>query len=677
MARFGRVSDPVVVFLGLLLAIVPTRSATAQSGVDVPIEQVVFFKSGVSYVEHRGQVSGDTTMTLRFRTEQMKDVLKSLVLQDLGRGTVGTVGYPSKDPLERRLKSFGVDLSEPTGLGPLLNQLRGTPVTLRMPDGPVEGSVVSAERRTGANGASEWVLTVYGEGGLQTVRLDAVRTLSLDDADLQADLRKALGAVAEARDTDTRTVRLRFDGAGSRRVRIGYVVEAPVWKTSYRLLLPDGDGDAQIQGWGIVENQTDADWENVDLTLVSGRPVSFVQDLYTPLYTDRPVVAPQPDSILAPQRYPEGSRPQSAEFDASLDLSRSTELRARSDADGRESGGGETASRIDPTQGVVSQAATAAEGPFFQYRISDISLPRRRSAMLPIVTETVEVERLSIYDPAVHATHPLRGARVKNTTGLHLAAGPVTVLENGSYAGDARLPDVPPGDTRLVSFALHQDLRIDRGARTGDRTIVTGKIVDGVLDLTRKRTSSRTYRLDNEGDADAVVVVEHPRRDQWTLAAPTRGVSAAPETYRLTVEVEAGETRTLTARQERTLEEGRRLSDLDRDQLVVFARNGRLPDDVRTALERAGQLRQAVDSTEQALERTRKTLNETRAEQSRVRRNMESVSDTTAFYDRLFRKLVARENEIESLQEQVDELQDERNRRRDRLSEYLRTLTIN
>ena len=674
MPRFDHVSYPVVLFLGLLLAVVPPRSTTAQSGADVPIEQVVFFKSGVSYVEHRGQVSGDTTMTLRFRTEQMKDVLKSLVLQDLGGGTVGTVGYPSKDPLERRLKSFGVDLSEPTGLGPLLNQLRGTSVTLRMPDGPVEGSVVSAEKRTGVNGASEWVLTVYAGGDLQTVRLDAVRTLSLDDADLQADLRKALGAVAEARDTDTRTVRLRFDGAGSRRVRIGYVVEAPVWKTSYRLLLPDGD--AQIQGWGIVENQTDADWENVDLTLVSGRPVSFVQDLYTPLYTNRPVVAPQSDSVLAPQRYREGSQPQSAEFDASLDMSRSAEGRARSDADGRESAAGQAASQIDPTQGVVSQAATAAEGPFFQYRISDISLPRRRSAMLPIVTETVEVERLSIYDPAVHATHPFRGARVENTTGLHLAAGPVTVLENGSYAGDARLPDVPPGDTRLVSFALHQDIRIDRGARSGDRTIVTGKIVDGLLDLMRKRTLSRTYRLENEGDADAVVVVEYPRRDQWTLVAPTRGVTAAPDTYRLTVEVEAGETRTLTARQERTLEEGRNLSDLDRDQLVVFARNGRLPEDVRTALERAVQLRQVVDSTEQALERTRKTLNEIRGEQSRVRRNMESVADTTAFYDRLFRKLVARENEIESLRDQIDELREERNRRRNRLSEYLRTLTI-
>jgi septal ring factor EnvC (AmiA/AmiB activator) len=88
------------------------------------------------------------------------------------------------------------------------------------------------------------------------------------------------------------------------------------------------------------------------------------------------------------------------------------------------------------------------------------------------------------------------------------------------------------------------------------------------------------------------------------------------------------------------------------------------------------QLRQAVDSTEQALERTRKTLNETRGEQSRVRRNMDSVSDTTAFDDRLFRKLVARENEIESLRDQVDELREERNRRRNRLSEYLRTLTI-
>ncbi|MCS4051913.1 hypothetical protein [Salinibacter ruber] len=150
---------------GLFLLLLPL-SAAAQSDPTVPIEKVVFFKSGVSYVEHRGTVQGTTTMTLRFRDEQMKDVLKSLVLQDLSGGRVGTINYPSQDPLSRTLEGFQVDLSEPGGLGRLSNQLRGAAVTLATGDTTVGGTIVSADPQDGPNGATQWHLTLYGDGGL-------------------------------------------------------------------------------------------------------------------------------------------------------------------------------------------------------------------------------------------------------------------------------------------------------------------------------------------------------------------------------------------------------------------------------------------------------------------------------------------------------------------------------
>jgi len=152
--------------LGVLLVLLPL-SAIAQTEPKVPIEKVVFFKSGVSYVEHRGTVEGSATMTLRFRDEQMKDVLKSLVLQDLGGGQVGTINYPSQDPLARTLTGFEVDLSAPEGLGALANQVRGAAVTLTTTDKTIEGTIVSADRQDGPNGATQWRLTLYRESGLQ------------------------------------------------------------------------------------------------------------------------------------------------------------------------------------------------------------------------------------------------------------------------------------------------------------------------------------------------------------------------------------------------------------------------------------------------------------------------------------------------------------------------------
>ena len=139
------------------------------------------------------------------------------------------------------------------------------------------------------------------------------------DAGLQTELNRALAAVAGARDQDKKPVEVHFNGTGERHVRLGYVVETPVWKASYRLVLPDDktaaiDKEAKgtLQGWAMVDNQTDNDWNNVRLSLVSGRPISFQQDLYQPLYVPRPMVVPE-QYASAPAAGGRGSEPRTAQ----------------------------------------------------------------------------------------------------------------------------------------------------------------------------------------------------------------------------------------------------------------------------------------------------------------------------------------------------------------------------
>src|SRR5678809_858185 len=107
----------------------------------------------------------------------------------------------------------------------------------------------------------------------------------------------------------------------------------------------------------------------------------------------------------------------------------------------------------------------------FQYTVGSVSLPRQRSAMIPIITDDVEIERLSIYNPTVMPRNPLNGARVKNTTGKHLLQGPVTVLDGPSYAGDARIDNVPPGQERLISYGVDLQVLVD-GAKAEDTDVI-------------------------------------------------------------------------------------------------------------------------------------------------------------------------------------------------------------
>jgi hypothetical protein len=296
--------------------------------------------------------------------------------------------------------------------------------------------------------------------------------------------------------------------------------------------------------------------------------------------------------------------------------------------------------------------------------------------MLPIVTEPLQVERISLYDPDVHPTHPLHGARLNNTTGQHLAAGPVSVFDEGSYAGDARLGDAPPGDTRFVTYALNQDVQVDAGGGHTEETVQTGTIVEGVLTMTRKRVASQTYTIENEGETATSVIIEHPRRDGWTLAAPSDVEERTASDYRLRTAVGAGETGELVVEESKMLTRRHQLLGKDRDQLLSYARTGALPDDVRDALEEAAELQRAVAQTKQKLSQARQELDRLRSEQSRIRENMKAVEQSSDYYQRLLGKLSSTEDRIESLNERVATLEAERVERSDRLGQYLQDLTI-
>ncbi len=276
----------------------------------MPVKVVVLFSSGVGYFEHIGSVTGDSSTELRFKTNQINDILKSLVLQDTGGGKIGTIVYPSQDPIGKILRSFQVNITSNPSLAELLNQLRGAKVKMSAGTENLEGTVLGCEKKPKAVGQTSievWVINILSGGVIRSMPLDQVDKIELEDRQLQEELNKALTALSQARDQDKKPVTIRFQGQGERLVRVGYVVETPVWKSSYRLMIGAGKNDkSNLQGWAIVENQTDNDWNDVQMSLVSGRPISFIQELYQPLYVPRPVVQPELYASLRPQTYDAG-----------------------------------------------------------------------------------------------------------------------------------------------------------------------------------------------------------------------------------------------------------------------------------------------------------------------------------------------------------------------------------
>jgi hypothetical protein len=679
----------------MLFLCVPVGALIAQAApaqpvhTDVPVKSVMLFSSGVGYFEHAGTVRGDGSTELSFKTTQINDILKSLVLQDLDGGKVTTITYPSQDPISKTLRSFQVDITNNPSMATLLNQLRGARVTVQFQAEQVSGTILGVEMRQKPVDKGDPITTptlnLLTGAVIRSVDLTMISSLILDDPQLQDELTKALVALSQSRDQDKKPVTINFAGSGERRVRIGYVVETPIWKASYRLMMDDKS--ARLQGWAIVENETESDWSNVALSLVSGRPISFIMDLYQPLYLQRPTVVPELFAGLRPQVYDAGTDAAKAQVQMSPvpppagggGRGGNASLTARDLS--RPATAGETTTTLEfagqSAASSVRSIATAGQlGELFQYAIPNVTLARQKSAMLPIVTDTVGIERLSIYNASVLPKNPLNGVRLKNTTGKHLLQGPITVLDKNAYAGDARIDNVPPGQERLLSYGVDLELSVDNTKNSQTASVVTAKINKGALLLDRKSVSSQDYQVDNKGTRDKVILIEHPIRQGWKLAETLKPVETTPTLYRFQGNAIAGKVTVLTVKEEIVREETISMLPADIGQLVTYSRTGEIPQPVRDAIAKAIQMKQGVIDVETQVADRTDQISAITQEQDRIRENMKTVDQKSQYYERLLAKLNEQESSIEKLQKERDDLLVKRDAQRKALEDYLDGLTV-
>jgi cell division protein FtsL len=296
--------------------------------------------------------------------------------------------------------------------------------------------------------------------------------------------------------------------------------------------------------------------------------------------------------------------------------------------------------------------------------------------MIPVITDDVQVERLSIYNQAVLPRNPLNGARVRNTTGKHLLQGPVTVLDGGAYAGDARIDDVPPGQERLLSYGVDQQVIVDATKNREESAIQTGKIVKGVLEITNKQVFTQEYLNENKSDKDKTLLIEHPVRQGWKLVEPAKADESTEAVYRFKGKVPAGKQSKLAVRQEIITGQQIAILPCDIGQLEFYARTGEIPKTVRDALAKAITLKYAMVDTQRQIEQRQQRINQTTQEQTRIRENMKTVAANSEYYTRLLKKLDEQETQIEKLQGEITGLQQKLQAQQKELEDYLAGLNV-
>ena len=691
-----------------LLAVVSAVSSRAAEPA-LPLEKVVLFTSGVGFFQHGGKVDGDAQVEMAFKSEQINDLLKSMVLEDRDGGTVAAVSYASRDPITKTLGTFAVNLTDNPSIGQILGRLRGARIEVAAAP-PASGTIVGVEKRTVPVGDDQTVekefVTILTKEGLRTLALDTITRLKLLDERLQGELEKALAVLALGTDNDRKSVTLDFAGKGARRVRVGYVQEAPVWKTSYRVVLGAEDGKAAekdkdkkqekalLQGWAIVENTTDQDWKDVRMSLVSGRPISFRMDLYQPLYVPRPEVRQELYASLLPQQYGQDLAKRDREFAAAGERQGRIQLARQEKAASGLRGaaaayapaessvvGDEKALSLDMAANagsIQSVAQGAALGELFRYEIDKpVSIARQRSAMLPIVSEQIEAEKVSIYDDRVLAKHPLAGLRLVNLTKLNLMQGPVTVYDGGVYAGDARVEDLVPGSERLVSYAVDLDVEVAPRTEPRPEEIVSVKLAKGTLVVTRKLARHKIFEIKNSG-ADAVkLLVEHPREEPWKLVALEKPAETTRDRYRFAVTAEPGKPVTLEVAEEQQTLQQLALVNTDDSTILFFTNAKQTSPAVKEALTAVIERKREIERFVQERAKREQEVNVVGQEQERIRQNMAQLERTSDLYTRYVQKFAVQEDRVETLRKEVADLQAKELEARRALDDYLQQLELN
>jgi len=287
----------------------PAQNGSSESAAKLPVRRVVLYKNGVGYFEHLGRVRGSQDVHIDFTSAQLNDVLKSLTVLDLAGGRITGVDYNSEAPLARRLATLRLALGERPSVSEFLGALRGARLEVRGATGPaLTGRLLSVERKT--RSATNWTVEtdeislITDTGEVHSVDLNPTTNVRIAEKDLQVEVGRYLNLIASSRDQDVRRMTISTTGNGERSLYVSYISEVPIWKTTYRIVLPTkAEKKPLLQGWAIVDNTVGEDWNEVELSLVAGAPHSFIQQLSEPFYGRRPVV-PLPESVqLSPQTH--------------------------------------------------------------------------------------------------------------------------------------------------------------------------------------------------------------------------------------------------------------------------------------------------------------------------------------------------------------------------------------
>ena len=715
----------VTAALLLALAAVSTgQSSSSPSGAEssatrLPVTRVILYKNGVGYFEHSGHIQGSQNVNVDFTTAQLNDVLKSLTVLDLGKGRITGVSYNSTAPLERQLGLLRLPVGENPTTAQFLNALRGARVEIHNGSVTSYGRLLSIEERGVTSKTAQakpdeddpppgkkttkTQVTIMSDGGeLRVFDLMPATSVRVVEKDVNEEIGKYLGLIASTRDQDVRRMTISTAGDGERNLLVSYISEVPVWKSTYRIVVPK-DGKPLLQGWAIVDNTVGEDWKNVELSLVAGAPQSLVQELSQPYYSRRPVVAFPENAMLTPQTHEAtmeetapapsvaavngvvGGVPGGATGGPMHGIGFASGIGSGKGAGfGPGSGGGTGGKTFRVGAGVppppvaaphpdateiaesLEEGTTVGQtqelGDLFEYKLKDrVTIRKNQSALVPILQTRIDAEKVSAWNPSQDSV--LRALWVNNDSNLTLDGGSFNVLEGDAFAGEGLLDPIKPGEKRLLSYAADLGLLVDPKQKANNQHVTKISIAHGAMIQSTEERQEETYTVRNRDTTARVLIVEHPARSGWKLTDGETPAESSSSFHRFRVAIDPKKTTKFVVKEYRPVSNRWMLTNITDNEIKFFLDQKMITPEVEAALRNIAKQKNDIAVLDGFIANHRAQATSIADDQQRVRENMKALkgsSEEKALIERYVRELNDQEDRVQILRKEIADLQQRR-----------------
>ena len=660
------------------LAAAPPGGAAAKN-IKLPIRQIALYKNGVAFFELSGKVSGNALVQIDLTSDQLNDALPSLTAVDLGGGHVVGLGYDSSLPLWKQLQELHLNLGPDPTIVEFLQAIKGTRVEVHGPGGVVTGKLLNVEvhpftnPKTGESGERRVVSVVTAGGTLRSVELTpSVEVRMLGTAE-KTEIGRYLEILAASHEDGMRHLIVEDQGTGERELRISYLSTVPGWTSNYRMLLTNGGTTATLQGWAAIHNTTAHDWENVQLTLVSGVPQTFVQQMSRANRDGGWVNVTAGSQSRFDPMGGGVAVPIHAGAIGGGDGTQISSFSARSTGVAQAPGAGADYQQ-QAKNSVVPGTSSAGSDDLFEYKLSKpITIARSDSAVVPILQTTVDVAPVSLWLERERAKGVQRSLWMSNTSGLTLDQGSFTLVENGTFAGKGQIPLTHPGERRLAAYGVDQAIKVE-GKESKEVPPEVRRIVvtDGTLSVHDRYIREHVYTIQNSGATARTVVLGVPQSgpatragkqmNPWNLskttpATETIGVGETGLLYRFEVQVEPNSTKTFTMQEFHTHPFHHKLAEMSAEELAGVMKASQGSADVVSQLQPILEAKKKIADLDAQMKEQLRAINDANAEEARLRQNISALKSTAeekALTKRYTDAMLAQEDKLSIVQGKRD-----------------------